>query len=71
MVTYNYNIKVSPEIKEPQTTIKTESFRDKITAGNKEKWTLHLAIDGKPVSHGAIINGNSRLSYKLFTLHQQ
>lgn len=56
MVTYNYNIKVSPEIKEPQTTIKTESFRDKITAGNLEKWTLHLAIDGKPVSHGAIIS---------------
>lgn len=56
MVSYNYNIKVNPEIKEPETTLKAESFRDKITAGNKEKWTLHLTTDGKPIVHGAIIS---------------
>ena len=55
METYCYNIKVNPEIKEPETTLKAEAFRDKITAGDKEKWTLHLAIDGKPIVHGAII----------------
>lgn len=56
LVQYSYNIKITPEINQPETILTTESFRDKITAGDIEKWTLHLETDGKPVVNGAIIS---------------
>ena len=45
----------SPKKEEPNASLVIESFRDKITAGNQEKWTIHFSIDEKPSAHSAII----------------
>ena len=55
LVPYNYSITVSPKKEEPNASLVIESFRDKITAGNQEKWTIHFSIDEKPSAHSAII----------------
>ncbi len=53
---YEYSIEVKPKIEETNITFTIESFRDKITAGSSEKWTLHLEENGKPLNNGAIIS---------------
>ena len=53
---YSHTVTVTPKIEQPKTTLTVSSFRDKITAGEREKWTLHLATDGKPVANGAIFS---------------
>lgn len=55
LIPYQYNITVLPELPKRETTLTIESFRDKITAGDSEKWTLHLANNGQPLAGSAII----------------
>lgn len=55
-VKQSYEISVYAEEDKPQATLSIESFRNLITPNSHEKWTLHLAIDGKPVANAAIIS---------------
>lgn len=55
MIQYKCNIKITPEKEQKITTLRTESFRDKIIANDTEQWTLHLAVNGQPVANGAVL----------------
>ncbi len=56
LIPYVYNITIKPDKKKVDAILSIESFRDKITAGDNEKWTLHFSIDGKATSNSAIIS---------------
>lgn len=56
LVPYAYSITIKPDKKEPETILTIESFRDKITASEQEKWTLLFTIDGKSSANSAIIS---------------
>ena len=52
---YQYDITIAPKHKKVITNLQIESFRNKITAGDTEKWTLHFTNNNKSVANGAII----------------
>lgn len=56
LVPYQHNITIKPKHERANMDLSIESFRDKITAGDREKWTLHLSRNGKSVANGAIIS---------------
>ena len=56
LIPYVYNIYIKPEKKEPEAILTIESFRDKVTAGEEEKWTLHFSLNGKHAANSAIIS---------------
>lgn len=55
MQSYSSKINITPIVHKPVATLSATSFRDKITAGDTEKWTLHLDVDGKKTVGSAII----------------
>ncbi len=52
---YSYEIIITPKHEDIISTLKIESFRDKVTAGDTEKWNIHFSENGNPVTNGAII----------------
>lgn len=52
---YKEKITIEPKVHKPKAILTAASFRDKITAGDSEKWTLHLAIDKQSAANSAII----------------
>lgn len=51
----SHQITVFAKVHTPVASLTFESFRNRIVPGTREHWTLHLAVDGKPVANGAII----------------
>lgn len=51
----SYEITIKPKAKPIVTELCVESLRDKITAGDTEKWTLHFTKNGASAANGAII----------------
>lgn len=55
LIPFKYDIIVTPKKDEPKIELTIESFRDKITAGDTEKWSLHFTSDGNPIAGGALL----------------
>ncbi|MBQ7941415.1 MAG: hypothetical protein IJ328_03280 [Muribaculaceae bacterium] len=55
LVPFKYDIRIKPEVKKTETILSVEAFRDKITSGENEKWTLHFSHNGKPADKAAIV----------------
>lgn len=56
LISYKEKIKIEPKVNKSEASLTAISFRDKITAGDSEKWTLHLAIDNQNAANSAIIS---------------
>ena len=52
---YNYDIVINVEKEKKETALTVESFRDRITAGEKEKWTLKFTENQQPIAGAAIM----------------
>ena len=52
---YTYEIIITPKHEDIISTLKIESFRDKVTAGDTEKWKIHFSENENPITNVAII----------------